>query len=84
MKLWRSNFNLNWNRENLTDFAHSFPNDFSSSYQFTFKNDIKITKKLKTNITWRYRGESTGFYDKRDATQRVDVGFNYKVLNDKG
>ena len=83
-KWWRSNFNLNCNYEDLDSFENTFPVDFSRSYQFTLKNDIKISKKLKTNISWRYRGESVDFYEESDGNQRVDIAFNYKVLKDKG
>lgn len=84
LKWLRSNFNFNWNYEDLQSLEEVFPVDFSRSYQFTFKNNIKINKKMTSNISWRYRGKSVDFYGERDKTQKVDIGFKYKVLKNKG
>ncbi len=82
-KWLRSNFNFNWNYYTNRNVSGTYPNSYERDYQFTFKNSFKLTKKINTNISWRYRAPSISYYGERDLAQRVDFGFAMKMLKNK-
>ena len=84
LKWLESRFNFNWNYEKLKVSSIDFSNDFSRNYQFTFKNDIKVNEKLKTNISWRYQAPSVGLYQDMSELQNVDLGLRYALFNNDG
>lgn len=84
LKWLDSRLNFNWNYEKLKVSSIDFSNNFSRNYQFTFKNDFSINKKLKTNISWRYQAPSVGLYQDMSELQNLDLGLRYALFNNDG
>ncbi|MFC5044261.1 TonB-dependent receptor domain-containing protein [Aquimarina hainanensis] len=82
---WLDNdLSFNYNREesrNDATVAEEFFNDYRENYNITFRNQIKLSKKLRANATWNYQGESKGFYSTSRQVNYVSAGVRYKMLD---
>jgi outer membrane receptor protein involved in Fe transport len=83
-KWWRSNYNFNWNYEDLNSSQILYFRDFERSSQFTFKNDFTFNKKFSGNISWRYNAPNSSFYEKTYKNERVDIGLKHKIFKKNG
>jgi len=84
LKWLENKFNFNWDYEKLNISSVDFLNNFSRSYQFTFKNDFSIYKKLKMNISWRYEAPNVSLYLRESELQNLDFGLRYALFSNDG
>ncbi len=80
IKWLNSHFDFNYYLENLNHTNNTFVNDLSLEYGFSFRNQIKATKKLKFDVSWIYYGPEEGFFESYEKTQKIDFATRYEIF----